>query len=102
MNLRTRYRRLLCDYRLAVVTAAASLVLVAAQAQTASVGSSAVNLGPAVELWNADQLIDRGHALLEKAAQGSGSEGVTLTREPTQYTMLTARTRSGGAEMHLR
>jgi mannose-6-phosphate isomerase-like protein (cupin superfamily) len=38
--------------------------------------------------------------LFAHAAASNGSAGATLTRQPNQYTMLTTRTRSGGAELH--
>ena len=47
-----------------------------------------------------DELAERGKALLEKARTGSGSAGMTLGHFAGHYTMLTARTASGGAELH--
>ena len=52
------------------------------------------------EVLNFDELAQRGKALLDQARQGSGSTGITLARYNGQYTMLTARTASGGAELH--
>lgn len=54
----------------------------------------------APEVLNFAELAERGKALLDKARQGSGSAGITLSRYPGHYTMLTARTASGGAELH--
>ena len=52
------------------------------------------------EELNMDELAERGKALLEKARAGSGSAGITLGHFAGHYTMLTARTASGGAELH--
>lgn len=52
------------------------------------------------EVLNMDQLAQRGKALLQQARNGSGSAGITLARYNGHYTMLTARTASGGAELH--
>ena len=52
------------------------------------------------EVLNFDQLAQRGKALLDQARQKNGSAGVTLARYNGHYTMLTARTASGGAELH--
>lgn len=52
------------------------------------------------EVLNFDELAQRGKALLDQARQGSGSTGITLARYNGHYTMLTARTASGGAELH--
>ena len=73
----------------------------AAKAQVVAQPAGVDHSASPVQLWDSGALLERGHALLETAGQGSGSEGVTLTREANQYTMLSARTRSGGAEMHL-
>jgi mannose-6-phosphate isomerase-like protein (cupin superfamily) len=52
------------------------------------------------EVLNLDALADQGKALLEKAREGSGSAGITLANYNGHYTMLTARTKSGGGELH--
>jgi mannose-6-phosphate isomerase-like protein (cupin superfamily) len=52
------------------------------------------------EVLNFDELAQRGKALLDQARSGSGSAGITLARYNGHYTMLTARTASGGAELH--
>ncbi len=52
------------------------------------------------EVLNLQALAEQGKALLEQAQQGSGSVGITLAHYPGHYTMLTARTKSGGAELH--
>ena len=66
-----------------------------AQAQTTQ---TAITTTP--EELNFDQLAQQGKALLDQARQGSGSAGITLARYNGHYTMLTARTASGGAELH--
>lgn len=52
------------------------------------------------EVLQLDELAQRGKALLQQAQSGSGSAGMTLSRYPGHYTMLTARSKSGGAEVH--
>jgi quercetin dioxygenase-like cupin family protein len=57
-------------------------------------------LQTAPEVLNLGELAERGNALLDKARHGSGSAGITLSHYPGHYTMLTARTVSGGGEVH--
>lgn len=52
------------------------------------------------ELLHPDELMKQGQALLAQAAAHDGSASVTLAEYPTSRTMLSARTRSGGAEEH--
>jgi mannose-6-phosphate isomerase-like protein (cupin superfamily) len=52
------------------------------------------------EVLNFDELAQRGKALLDQARKGSGSAGITLAQYDGHYTMLTARTASGGGELH--
>jgi mannose-6-phosphate isomerase-like protein (cupin superfamily) len=52
------------------------------------------------ELLSYPDLVEQAKALLEKARAGTGSVGITLARYRGHYTMLTARTASGGAEVH--
>lgn len=52
------------------------------------------------EVLNLDALAEQGNALLEKARAGNGSAGITLANYNGHYTMLTARTKSGGGELH--
>jgi mannose-6-phosphate isomerase-like protein (cupin superfamily) len=59
-----------------------------------------VQAGP--EVLNLDDLSEQGKALLEQARAGTGSAAITLAHYPGHYTMLTARTASGGAELHAR
>ena len=55
---------------------------------------------PTVQLWTSADLNQQAKSLLAQAAAANGSAGATLTRLPNQYTMLTTRDRSGGAELH--
>lgn len=59
-------------------------------------------ISTAPEELSMDELAQRGKELLEKARAGSGSAGITLGHFAGHYTMLTARTASGGAELHER
>jgi mannose-6-phosphate isomerase-like protein (cupin superfamily) len=52
------------------------------------------------EVLNLDALAQQGNALLEKARQGNGTTAITLASYSGHYTMLTARTQSGGSELH--
>jgi mannose-6-phosphate isomerase-like protein (cupin superfamily) len=54
------------------------------------------------ELLNFPDLVQQAQPLLDKARAGSGSAGITLAQYHGHYTMLTARTASGGAELHRR
>lgn len=53
-----------------------------------------------VQLWTSSDLNQRAQTLMAQAAKTNGSAGATLTRLPNQYTMLTTRNSSGGAELH--
>jgi len=56
---------------------------------------------PAVELLTPTDFAALGAAQLIKAKQSeSGSAGVTLAKYPGHYTMISARSKSGGAEVH--
>ena len=55
---------------------------------------------PTVQLWTSKDLSQQASALLAQATASNGSAGSTLTRLPNQYTVLTTRNRSGGAELH--
>jgi hypothetical protein len=70
--------------------------------QTSSAQNTTVSEpgAPAVQLWTSIDLSQQARGLLAQAAASNGSAGATLTRLPNQYTMLTTRTRSGGAELH--
>jgi mannose-6-phosphate isomerase-like protein (cupin superfamily) len=52
------------------------------------------------EVLNLDALAAQGEELLVKARAGNGSSGITLANYKSHYTMLTARTQSGGGELH--
>lgn len=52
------------------------------------------------EVLDLNALAEQGKALLDRARQGSGSEGITLAEYKGHRTMLTARTKSGGGEVH--
>ena len=60
--------------------------------------SPAIQMQP--EVLNLDVLAEQGKALLVKARAGNGSAGVTLAKYKGHYTMLTARAKSGGGELH--
>ena len=93
----------LCLALLTPTLPAQSAVQAATQAATppASHPAAPAPAGPAaVTLWKAGDLSTQAKALLAEAAAGKGSAGTTLTRFPTQYTMLTTRIASGGAELH--
>lgn len=57
---------------------------------------------PGGEVLNTAALITQGKTLVEKARASSGSSGVTLAEYKGHKTMLTARVKSGGAELHSR
>jgi mannose-6-phosphate isomerase-like protein (cupin superfamily) len=52
------------------------------------------------EVLNLDALAAQGEQLLAKARAGNGSTAITLANYKGHYTMLTARTKSGGGELH--
>jgi len=52
------------------------------------------------EVLNLEALAVQGEALLARARAGNGSTGITLANYKGHYTMLTARTKSGGGELH--
>lgn len=52
------------------------------------------------ETVNLDDLATKGSDLLARARAGEGSAATTLSTYNGHYTMLTARTRSGGGELH--
>jgi mannose-6-phosphate isomerase-like protein (cupin superfamily) len=67
-------------------------------AQVAGDAKPAVVTTP--EVLNLDALAVQGRDLLEKAKAGTGSAGITLAQYDGHYTMLTARSQSGGGELH--
>ena len=81
------------------VGVAAALVLLAPHiGQTAPPPASVVVTSP--EVLNLDALAAKGKDLLVQARAGNGSAAITLAHYPGHYTMLTARTTSGGGELH--
>jgi mannose-6-phosphate isomerase-like protein (cupin superfamily) len=74
------------------------MMLGAGQARAQDAAQPVITTTP--EVLNFAELAERGKALLEKARAGSGSAGITLAHYVGHYTMLTARTASGGAELH--
>jgi mannose-6-phosphate isomerase-like protein (cupin superfamily) len=71
-----------------------------AQASRAQKATASQPTAGAVQLWTSNDLSQQAKALLAQATASNGSAGATLTRLPNQYTMLTTRNRSGGAEQH--
>jgi mannose-6-phosphate isomerase-like protein (cupin superfamily) len=69
----------------------------AASGQSSSISEPSA---PTVQLWTSKDLNQQAKTLLSQAAATNGSAGSTLTRLPNQYTMLTTRNSSGGAELH--
>ena len=81
------------------VGVAAALVLLAPHIrQTAPPPASVLVASP--EVLNLDALAAKGKDLLVQARAGNGSAAITLAHYPGHYTMLTARTTSGGGELH--
>lgn len=52
------------------------------------------------QLLDLAELAERARPLIEQARRGNGSAGITLDHYNGHYTMLTARTATGGAELH--
>ena len=52
------------------------------------------------DLVDLADLAHRGEPLVQQARSGNGSAGITLAHYSGHYTMLTARTGSGGGELH--
>ena len=77
---------------------ATSVWMPAAHAQNTSPAPAEIQTQP--EMVNLDAFAAQGQALLEQARAGSGSAGETLANYVGHYTMLTARSKSGGAELH--
>ena len=77
----------------------AALVLLAPHIrQTAPPPTSVLVTSP--EVLNLDALAAKGKDLLVQARAGNGTAAITLAHYPGHYTMLTARTTSGGGELH--
>lgn len=54
------------------------------------------------DIVSQEALLSKGRELVEKAKAGNGSQSITLAQYKGHYTMLSARTKSGGAEVHKR
>ena len=76
------------------------VIMLAGSGRAAAQAQATQPITTTPEVLNFDELTQRGKALLDQARQGSGSAGTTLARYDGHYTMLTARTASGGAELH--
>lgn len=82
---------------LSVCGGLATLALIAASAQTAL---PPMSTNP-IDVRTAAQIDQQAHAFLEQARnKPDGSVSTTLERYPGHLTMLTARTKPGGAELH--
>lgn len=81
-----------------LAAAATGLLMEPLCARGQAPADTAIQKSPEVQQF--DQLAERGKALVQQAKSGSGSAGITLSRYPGHYTMLTARSASGGAEVH--
>lgn len=80
-----------------------SLVAVFAVTQAAKGQSATASpVAVAVKLWTNGELNQQAQTLLTQAKTTNGSAGATLTKLPNQFTMITARNSSGGAELHSR
>lgn len=89
-------RRILCGA--GVLSCCGMLLLGYGRAMAQDAAKPAITTTP--EVLNFAELAERGKALLDKARAGSGSAGITLAEYHGHYTMLTARTASGGGELH--
>lgn len=78
----------------------AGIVLLGAGAASAQATTDQPAITTTPEELNFAELAQRGKALVDKARAGGGSAGITLARYTGHYTMLTARTASGGGELH--
>ncbi len=83
---------------LAMVVCGGMMLFGCGRANAQDAAKPAITTTP--EVLNFAELAERGKALLEKARAGSGSAGITLAQYRGHYTMLTARTGSGGGELH--
>ncbi len=82
--------------RQALVCVAGMFFTAAALAQP-----GAAQMGPGIDRNSADALASQAKTLMAQAEKNAtGLATVTLKKYPGHYTMLTVRTKSGGAEMH--
>ena len=71
------------------------------EAQTAKTGPEAPTPVNGIDRRSAEQLATQAKTLLAQSqASPAGTAGVTLEKYPGHLTMLTVRTKSGGAEVH--
>lgn len=84
---------------LTVVSGIGMLMASAGWSQTAVPGTATQAQVGLVDLLTPSDVAARGAVQLEKAS-ASGSSGATLEKYPGHYTMITARAKSGGAEVH--
>ena len=89
--------RILATMALACGAMVGSAAMVSAQ-NTPAAAPPVIQTQP--EVLNFEALAQQGKELLEKAKAGNGSAGITLANYNGHYTMLTARTQSGGGEQH--
>lgn len=88
--------------RSAAVMLCGGLTLLACAPLAAQSQAAPATITTTPEVLNLSELAQRGKALLDQAKNSSGSAGITLGHYNGHYTMLTARTASGGAELHQR
>jgi len=83
-----------------VLMSAASMGAAQTAAQAAPAATPPVTMQTEPDLLNFQDLRDQAGPLLEQARAGNGSASITLEHYKGHYTMLSARTASGGAEVH--
>lgn len=83
-----------------VMTGCALMLSAAISVRHANAQAAQPAITTTPEVLNFDELAQRGKVLLEQAKNSGGSAGITLARYNGHYTMLTARSASGGAELH--
>jgi mannose-6-phosphate isomerase-like protein (cupin superfamily) len=77
------------------------ILCVAAMGMTAGLMAQTGAGDKKIDRRSADAISTQGKSLLEEAGKSpTGIASATLEKYPGHYTMLTARTKSGGAEMH--
>ena len=82
-----------------VVVAGAALLLPRTQKDAAiPPAQSVIQTEP--EVLSLDALAQQGNTLLKTARLGNGTAAITLANYNGHHTMLTARTKSGGGELH--
>ncbi len=89
----------LAGFATSVGVSAVLLLLVPHLKQTVT-PPAAPDLVTSPEVFNLDAMATQGERLLAQARSGNGSAAITLAHYRGHYTMLTARTKSGGGELH--